>query len=626
MGLFFSKKTEVSDLDKKSKSKKSQLSLKTKNQSIINMLPILISLIIVPFIIRLKVIALPETIYMLWQGDRWNADFFSYYKGIAVIVTAIAALILFFLSLTNREKIAIEKSRTWKIWYATIGIFMLLVLISSIFSNYTYLSISGAPDRYEGLYVWVSYIILLLYASTYRSEERTDRLLIIAVYFLIVLMGIIGLLQFIGKDIFEMSFMQSLIIPSAYREQIKSFYVAKESVRNIYGTSYHYNYMGSLSPMMLAFSVVLVLFYPSSRIKKWGIAASLISLFLLIASTARSGIIALVLFALTMLIFFGKRLFTEKKNRVVAAILAIALLGFGFVGGEKGLFYRLPSLMSDITAAFVPTSEQTDYHNEIHLQKVDIEDGVITLQTKQYFLKYDPVKEKFWDKDMAEISYSKQTENLWQLDAPYENIQIAIFSVPERKEQYIKIDDGVEVLYFKEQNGNVVATNPRGKEISLEEAPSIGFEGKERLGSSRGYIWSRTLPLIKNKWILGYGADTFLAIFPQGDIYAKSYAYDLMWTVVDKPHNLYIQMAVNFGILSVIVFLVLAGTPIVIFWKRYHREDFSMGGKEALSTACFMSVIAYLGAGLFNDSVLSVAPIFWVMLGLSVALLKKEEQ
>ena len=35
----------------------------------------------------------------------------------------------------------------------------------------------------------------------------------------------------------------------------------------------------------------------------------------------------------------------------------------------------------------------------------------------------------------------------------------------------------------------------RMNKIAYEEAPSIGFQGKEKLGSARGYIWSRSLPV-----------------------------------------------------------------------------------------------------------------------------------
>ena len=43
----------------------------------------------------------------------------------------------------------------------------------------------------------------------------------------------------------------------------------------------------------------------------------------------------------------------------------------------------------------------------------------------------------------------------------------------------------------------------------------------------------------------------------------------------------------------------------------------------------FAAVVGYLGAGIFNDSVVSVAPIFWILLGCGIAvnyLIQKEKK
>ena len=40
----------------------------------------------------------------------------------------------------------------------------------------------------------------------------------------------------------------------------------------------------------------------------------------------------------------------------------------------------------------------------------------------------------------------------------------------------------------------------------------------------------------------------------------------------------------------------------------------------ACSAAVALAIIGYLGAGFFNDSIVSVAPIFWVLFGVGVAV------
>lgn len=154
-------------------------------------------------------------------------------------------------------------------------------------------------------------------------------------------------------------------------------------------------------------------------------------------------------------------------------------------------------------------------------------------------------------------------------------------------------------------------------------APHFGFEGKEQLGSSRGYIWSRTIPLLKKCLLIGYGADTFTYIFPQNDLLAKYYSYNLynqgFNLTVDKPHDLYLQIFVYNGLIALLAFL-----GIVIFYlvdcfrlyalKREYRQNQIMGA------AVMLAVVGYLAAGIFNDSMVSVAPVFWILLGTGAAL------
>lgn len=156
-----------------------------------------------------------------------------------------------------------------------------------------------------------------------------------------------------------------------------------------------------------------------------------------------------------------------------------------------------------------------------------------------------------------------------------------------------------------------------------ENADHIGFEGKEQLGSSRGYIWSRTLPLLKNCLIKGYGADTFTYVFPQNDVLAKYYSYSQFnagfYITVDKPHNMYLQMFYSNGLIALIAFLVIVVFYLVDCFRLYAlRREYRR--EQTMGAAIMLGVVGYLTAGLFNDSVVSVAPVFWILLGTGAAL------
>ena len=157
------------------------------------------------------------------------------------------------------------------------------------------------------------------------------------------------------------------------------------------------------------------------------------------------------------------------------------------------------------------------------------------------------------------------------------------------------------------------------KDIDIDFPPTVGFKGKEQLGSARGYIWSRSLPMLKDNLILGSGPDTFVFRFPQNDLIGLYYTYGSPNTIVDKPHNLYLEIALSDGIIALLAFLAVMAIYIIDSMKLYAlKKDFTKSQK--LGAATCLGVIGYLFAGIFNDSVVSVAPVFWIVLGVGVAI------
>ena len=85
---------------------------------------------------------------------------------------------------------------------------------------------------------------------------------------------------------------------------------------------------------------------------------------------------------------------------------------------------------------------------------------------------------------------------------------------------------------------------------------------------------------------------------------------------MDKPHNLYLLFAINFGLVGLVAFLFIVIYLLLKAKKRYKENSLS---KEALYVAAIAAVLAYMGGGLFNDSTSSVSPIFWVLLGVAMS-------
>ena len=160
--------------------------------------------------------------------------------------------------------------------------------------------------------------------------------------------------------------------------------------------------------------------------------------------------------------------------------------------------------------------------------------------------------------------------------------------------------------------------SPYGKFTKIETAETAIFTNYSKLANGRGYLWARTIPLLKDYLILGSGPDTFTVVFPQKDYVAASkMGYDKL--TVTKPHNLYLQIGTQTGVLSLLAVLVFniiyLWECLCLYWKR-KADDFL----QYMGMAIMIAVIGYLVSGIINDSTITVAPIYWCLMGIGFAI------
>ncbi|MFJ7371332.1 O-antigen ligase family protein [Lysinibacillus sp. NPDC098008] len=139
-------------------------------------------------------------------------------------------------------------------------------------------------------------------------------------------------------------------------------------------------------------------------------------------------------------------------------------------------------------------------------------------------------------------------------------------------------------------------------------------------GSGRIYIWEKTLYLLKERFILGYGLDTIMYNFPHYNIQARSGLQDEN-IIVDKPHNMYIGILYGTGLLGIVSLLFFICINLFMTLKFVMRHN------NLLVWAFNIAWGAYLIQALFNDSVSGVSTTMWIIAGiLSAIVLKNKEQ
>jgi O-antigen ligase len=117
---------------------------------------------------------------------------------------------------------------------------------------------------------------------------------------------------------------------------------------------------------------------------------------------------------------------------------------------------------------------------------------------------------------------------------------------------------------------------------------------------------------------LGSGADTFIFEFPQQD-YVNLYNYGYVDQLVTKPHSLYLQIGVQTGVLSLLALIVFYFMYFISSFKLYIKGQF-MTYYSKVGLSIFIGTFSYLICEIANDSSITVAPVFWVLIGLGIAI------
>lgn len=600
----------------------------SKDKSYNFFLPIAFILTIIPLIVRMSNVTLDEYTTSIW-GSAPQADLFSQDKAFLLMIFSI---ILLTISIVFFKKIFNKKDRIILSILITCGIFTLFVLITSLLSKYSQVSIWGIFDRAEGLITILCYIVLFVYSIYTFKTTNNFKFIIIPILILVFINSFLGLFQYIGQDLIATPLGKLVVVPFDLQKTVGNLKPAYDQ-GTIYGTFFSYNYMGSFVSIVLPILFCYTIYEDEIMYKIMSFIGTLLSFWLLFGSSARSGLIGVLFAALFGIIIFWNPLSMRLKKhwlKILIGLLVVIIFTIGVNFASKGaLLRRIPTLTSDIFEIFKNTND-FDYTDHTPVKDIKYEGStteiVLPNSTDTLKITYENGNPVFKNSKNEIVPY---TLNGKVLATNYDAFKTFTFAFGKLDKNSVIADslllniDNQPRFIFKLNDTKTfhLMDMSTKKFIDLQYPETFGFKGKEKLGSSRGYIWSRAIPLIKNTAILGYGPDTFPFIFPQGDLIGKYYAYDTPNITVDKAHNLYLQMAINYGVVALLGFIAMIIIYLVDSLKLYAlKTNYDTNKTQMLGASTCLGVVGYLFAGIFNDSVVSVAPIFWIVFGVGVAL------
>ena len=554
----------------------------------------------------------PEGIYdsYSWFAKQQKAsDQFTHAKAIIFSIISVFMLINCLNEFFKLEK---KEKKAFLISMCPLLVYLMAIIISTLFSADTQLSLHGGFDQMEPVMVLVGYSLIVPYVSFYIKRYEDFQLIHYTIVFASSAVALIGILQMVGIDIFTQPWMRYIIMNSNYRKNLPEL----TSSGAVYVTFGNQNYVGSYVCVMLP----LVLMVALNSSKKWLKILSIVDVFgliiVLIGSGSKTGMIILVITALIGLLFVGKR-FLKKWYLYIPAFL-ILLFVFLYANEKKNGYY-----FNAIRSIVI--SEKSEYE----LTGIDTKGDCVRITYKNeeicFFVshKNDTMK--------VEITENGQKRPMRINPDDYSNIvtlksgeelafQMLYYSEDDIRLE-LKIAGTVFVFSYNSLTGDYKIQNPFGV---LDEAIVMKnvFPGRERMASGRGYIWGITIPKLKDYFFIGSGPDTFpVAIGKEGIDYALRYnagGYNATFT---RPHNYYLQMGINTGCLSLVACLIFFIIYLKDCFKLYFWKELDTNQKK-IGICCMLAVIGFLGCGIANDSMVTVTPLFWTALGLGTVVNK----
>lgn len=608
----------------------------------LQVLPIAVWTAVVIMIVRMASYERNMTQFYWSSGGDELADFFSYYKMIAIlIITALVILMVLFRFVT--QSFSIKKSSL----YIPMIVYAAFVLISYAASEYKDFSLIGYVDRFEGTLVLLAYMFMLFYTINTVSTEKHVKFIVYLTGITSAMLGLLGLSQGLDRDFFRTALGQKLISPNS---MLESGYTIDEMIdqaaangreffeftfqnRQIYQTVYNINYVSFYLTLLIPlFGLIFIhLFNKGKDEKPWktvlfGLLFALL-IYNLIGSASSGGFFGMAIVVLLALILLNKKIINWWKPVAILLVITAIVGGITF---DRWL-PEISNAVAGLNANHVTSDENVESALTGHLDYIDTVDYEIrvSIDGRELAVSVNPETISMSVKDTEGNAVGMQmidetTRACIINDDAFTNVTLQP-ALDSEKNVYLIMHTNnphEQDWVFAVTSSGIYYRNGIGKLVDLDVVPWIGFENNLSFGSGRGYIWSRSLPMMKDTMLVGYGADTYCLYYPHIDYVGKyncpnySTKIDI---IVDKPHNMYMAMWIGTGMFSFLAFAAIVMLYFIQSVKTYWRrkpETFL----EFVGIGIFLGVIGFAATGLVDDSTVSVMPMFYGLLGTGVAV------
>ena len=580
--------------------------MKKETRHLICMIPLALWIVIIPLIVKVKFFANPLQEFPWYSSGESLADFFLYYKSQMVTITGvIMAIILIWLisGMRNKEHLLNADTRL----FIPILVYTVLAIFSSLFSEYGYFCTHGMPDQFETIWNLMAYTVAMLYCYYVIVYQDAEKSILSLIVIGAVLVSIICVLQYFKIDIYRL----------IYAGEGYSFTFEEGTV---YGPFYNTNYVGYYTLLFAPLFVLLVIWSKDVKVR---IISAILTVGLLISMFGAKSITAILAFALVVAFAVIFIVFKSMPNKAVK---------MGLLGGCFAICCVACVLITPRAGAYLQ-AQNTEKRN---LENIFTNDDNVEIDYmgNQLFIQMTQSGEDllftFYDQNQMEIGWEHSSSDLGNCyaitDERFGNMTVTPIAISQDPAMYgfaVGIDgknwcftnqvaDDSTYYYYSDLGKLTKMTHDT---VSPDFEPLVDVSS---LASGRGYIWCKTIPLLKDYILFGSGADTYALVYPNDD-YVDKYnnSYDNM--ILTKPHNMYLQIAVQTGVISLICFVVFYLWYFISSLRIYYKQKLD-NTLTITGFAIVLGTLGYMISGLANDSTITITPLFWALIGMGIGI------
>ncbi|EGC02589.1 O-antigen ligase family protein [Ruminococcus albus] len=561
--------------------------------------------------------------------NGYITDWFLFQKEFFVVIAAVILCGIFLVEEFFVEKhwkdIPLRK-KNMRLPLVLTGLYALLLIISGIASEHKELVMMGVVKQYEGLLGVLGYLIIFLAAINYFCDTKSLKRFSWAMIITTLAASIFAVMEYMGYPLQSTEFMAHLIAPADKYEVARSLHSTSS---NVHITFFNSNYFGSFCGLMFPLTAALGLGSKNIAMKILGLtAAAGIAVGAVLSnssgglySVAGSGAILFIIY-----LIYWCRGTIRRVPALIAFVCAAAVCAAGMfymVNYNDGFRKRFTEVVNNGSSSKTTVEEKRAKLAADHFvlkeicqdgSKLVLDDYSGNTVTVEGYLADSGINAvRFYDTEGEPLdTYVDDDKCYCFTDDRYLNCNFK-FSVSDK----LYIDLGYEkklvFQYEDEKFKPYVHSLYTMEEINTYKGPEF-FKKDLSAFTGRFFIWGSTISMLDDCILIGKGSGNYVTYFPQYDYVSLLEVYDTPAMVVNKPHNWYLGVAVDSGVISLIVLLTLLGAFLVKGFKAVILHPVQDRFTH-LRLGIFVSVIAFMVVGIVNDSYVCVSPVFWFIFG-----------